>query len=260
LTNAELLGQETLTKKLVCELVLSRNLDKNAFITRKSSIKQGLPMEKKALFAVAFISVLLLSIIAGILLANMATADPIWGADFPREPDVTPPTIILNSPLQNQSFNSTDIQLNFTVAKPETWFKENSNLWVLGKITSVSYEVDTGEKQSLPVYDTATYSVTASAYPPRNLNFSLGLTLPEGTHNITVGVEAESYYVTPGYLTGPPFSITFHGEPESTNFTVAQPKPEIPEKEPFSIVPVVSIASVVIVSVVLLVYFKKREH
>jgi hypothetical protein len=219
-------------------------------------------MKKKALLTIAFISALMLSTIAGTQLVKMATANPTWGADFPREPDTTPPTIILHSPLQNQTFNSTSIQLNFTVAKPETWFKKNSNLWVLGKITSVSYEVDGGEKQNLTVHDTTAYSVTASAYPPRNLNFSLSLTLPEGTHNITVGVEAESYYVTPGYLTGPPFSIAVHGEPESVNFTVAQPEPETPEKEPFPVVPVAvaSVATVAVVCVGLLVYFKKRKR
>jgi hypothetical protein len=211
-------------------------------------------MKKKAFITIAFISALLLSTIAGTQLAKMATANPTWGPDFPREPDTTPPTITLNSPLQNQTYNSPNVPLNFTVAKPETWFKENSNLWVLGKITSVSYEVDGDEKQNLTVHDTTTY--TASTYPPRTLNFSLSLTLPEGTHNMTVGVEAESYYVTPDYLTGPPFSVTVHGEPETVNFTVAQPEPE---KEPIPVMPltIAFIASATVIAVGLLVYFKK---
>jgi hypothetical protein len=35
------LGQEMLTKNLCCGLVWSRNLDKNAFTTEKTHIKQG---------------------------------------------------------------------------------------------------------------------------------------------------------------------------------------------------------------------------
>jgi hypothetical protein len=90
------------------------------------------------------------------------------------------------------------------------------------------------------------------------LNFSLSLTLPEGTHNITVGVEADSYYVPPGYLTGPPFSVTVHGESELVSFTVVQPEPET---EPFPVVPLaVSVSTIALVCVGLLVYFKKRKH
>jgi len=165
--------------------------------------------------AAALILALLFSAAIGTMLVNLATANPTWSADFPREPDKTPPTITLHSPLQNQTCNSTNILLNFTVAKPETWFKvlESSNLenytWVLGNVTSVSYEVDGGEKQSIPVHDTSNLN---AAYTGRTLNFSLNLTLPQGPHNKTVGVEAESYYVKPYYLTGPPFSITVHGE------------------------------------------------
>jgi hypothetical protein len=97
-------------------------------------------------------------------------------------------------------------------------------------------------------------------FSPRTLNFSLNLNLSEGTHNITVRVEAESYYVTPGYLTGPPFSITVYGEPELVNFTVAQPEPETePSSVPFPVV-LVAAASVALAGVIvagLLVYFKK---
>jgi hypothetical protein len=219
---------------------------------------------KRKTLALTLILALLFSAVAGTLFVNLGTADPIWSADFPREPDKTPPAIILRSPFQNQTFNSTNIPLNFTVAKPETWFKESSNhelTWILGNITSVSYEVDGGEKQSLPVHDTSTY-ITAFTLP-RTLNFSLSLTLPEGTHNITVGVEAESYYVPPGYLTGPPFSVTVHEESELVSFTVVQPEhvqPE-PETEPFPVVPLaVSVSTIALVCVGLLVYFKKRKH
>jgi hypothetical protein len=212
---------------------------------------------RKTALAVALATLLITA--TGTMLFNLATANPIWPADFPREPDKTPPTIILRSPLQSQTFNSTDIPLNFTVAKPETWFKKSSNpelTYILGKITSVSYEVDGGEKQNLTVHDTSTY-VTALTLPPRTLNFSLSLTLPEGTHNITVRVEAESYYVTPGYLTGPPFSITVHGESELVSFTVAQPKPETAS---FSVLPLAVAVSMVVVCVGLVVYFKKRSR
>jgi hypothetical protein len=216
-----------------------------------------LTMRKTAL-AVALGTFLITA--TGIMLFNVATANPTWiNTDFPSEPDRIPPTIILHSPFQNQTFNSTNIPVNFTVAKPETWFK-SSNLdgtWVLGNITAVSYKVDGGENHSLPVLDTSTYFTIVTL--PRTLNFSLSLTLPKGAHNITVRVEAESYYVTPGYLAGPPFSTTVHGESELVNFTVVQPEPET---EPYPIAPVatVSVITVAVVGVGLLVYFKKRAR
>lgn len=209
---------------------------------------------KKALAPTLILTLLFLVVVCAVSV-KMAVANPTWGADFPREPDTTPPAIILHSPLQNQAFNSTNISLNFTVAKPEIWFKESSNqelTWILGNITSVSYEVDGGEKQNLTVHDTSTY-ITALMLP-RTLNFSLSLTLPEGTHDITVRVEAESYYVPLGYLTGPPFSITVHGESELVSFIVVEPEPEI-----MHFPKALEIASVVIVALVvlgLLVNFK----
>ena len=80
---------------------------------------------KKTALTITLILAFLFSAMAWAVPVKMAVANPTWGADFPREPDTTPPTIILHSPLQNKSFNSTNIPLNFTVAKPEAWFKEN---------------------------------------------------------------------------------------------------------------------------------------
>ena len=106
--------------------------------------------------AAALILALLFSAAIGTMLVKLATANPTWSTDFPREPDKTPPTITLHSPLQNQTCNSTNILLNFTVAKPETWFKvlESSNpenyTWALGNVTSVSYEVAEAKNKASP--------------------------------------------------------------------------------------------------------------
>jgi regulator of replication initiation timing len=59
-------SQETLTKNLFCELFLSRNLDKNAFIGNKGYIRQGLPMKRKA-SAIVLIAIVALSVTTWII-------------------------------------------------------------------------------------------------------------------------------------------------------------------------------------------------
>jgi hypothetical protein len=220
---------------------------------------------KRTAAALFFTAALLLSAMALTQLTNLTTANFIGYAFYPTEPDTTSPVITVLSPAQNQTYTSTDIWLNFTVAKPETWFKlveawdsnGNQEIWVFGNITSVSYEVDGGEKQSIPVHDTSTID---AAYTNQTLNFSFNLTLPEGTHNVTVGVEAESYYVKYEYSTGPALAITVQGESEVVNFTVAEPPEPEPEPFPAALVATASGASIAIIAVGLLVYFKKRRQ
>jgi len=53
---------------------LSRNLDKKPFTAETAIIKQGLPLKKKTLITTVFISVLLLSALAGTQVVNFVFA------------------------------------------------------------------------------------------------------------------------------------------------------------------------------------------
>jgi hypothetical protein len=65
----------------------------------------------------ALIMVLLSSAIGVASLVDFAKANPLYLYWYPSEPVTTPPIITLQSPSQNQNYNSTDIWLNFTVSK-----------------------------------------------------------------------------------------------------------------------------------------------
>ena len=117
-------SQETLTKKLCCGLVLSRNLDKNPFIAKKPSIKQGLPVNKKRLLTAAFISVLLLSAVAGTQFVNLARANPYSQArdsGVRAAPHSTePPRISIFSPLNYTIHDTDNVSLTFVVRVGES--------------------------------------------------------------------------------------------------------------------------------------------
>jgi len=217
--------------------------------------------------AAAFISMLLLSLVAGTLLVNLATANAIFYGYFPTEPITTPPTIIVHSPTQNQTCNSTDVWLNFTVVKPEAWIgltevahdeNHNPSYPIFGNVISVYYVLDGGERQSIPVHD---ISDLVEAFPKHTLDFSVNLTLAEGAHNITVGVDGESFYVAYAGWAGGHMSSPVHGESELINFTVTEPElgPE-PETFPTTLLAAASGASLAAVSIGLAVYLKKRKH
>jgi hypothetical protein len=107
--------------------------------------------------------------------------------------------------------------------------------------------------------------------PNRNEDFSINFTLQKGDYLIDVGLEANSYYLVYDYYTaenvtgGMPIgillpssslsSVIVTGSSEMIRFAVGA-------SEPFPVVPVAAAsgASLAIVGVGLLVYFKKRNH
>jgi len=98
---------------------LSRNLDKNPFIAKKPSIKQELPVEKKAFLTAGFISVLFLIATAGACFVKFAQANPY--ASFYLSEKVSPPKdaipliISASSPKSNTVYRANNITLTFNV-------------------------------------------------------------------------------------------------------------------------------------------------
>ena len=105
----------------------SRNLDKNAFTAEKLSVKQGLPVRKKSLLTIAFISTLLFSTVAETQFVHLGKANPYAiitkeeqgrGEASPPE-GVLPPEILILSPENNTEYSSNTISLTFNVS--EQW-------------------------------------------------------------------------------------------------------------------------------------------
>src|SRR3989339_472159 len=62
---------------------------------------------------------------SGVILFNSAEANPAPLFSFPTEAIMTSPTILVTSPVQNQTYDAPSLDLTLTIIKPETWFAFN---------------------------------------------------------------------------------------------------------------------------------------
>jgi hypothetical protein len=216
------------------------------------------------------VSLLLLFLIVTTQSVNFAEANMIPLMWFPTKPDETPPRITIYSPSENNVFVSSNdsitILLNFTVNKPREWFSSTKlsedympgTLESVVRVVSYNYTIDGNESKNIPVDDN--FHLTGSN-PNETLRFSSNLTLSKGAHNITIDVECMSAYVEfegagNGYKT-----VTFYGHSQPVNFTITNPDFTITNLEPFPTALFAAGATLVaVVSVGVLIYFKKRKH
>jgi hypothetical protein len=224
-------------------------------------------MKRKA-SALTVILTLLFSAMAGAIFVNLAMANPAPLFSFATKPVTTSPKITVTSPLQGQTYNSTNAWLNISIVKPETWFAfdvfhhadHTPGTQTFVNITSVYYVVDNGERQNITIRDV---DDLFDAVPILTLNLSTMLPLTTGAHSVKVGLEADSYYVVRYVytLSEALSSVKLTAETDAVNFTVTKPEPQL-EAEPFQTAPVAtaSIATIGVVGVGLLVYFKKRKN
>jgi hypothetical protein len=192
-------------------------------------VGKELVLLKRATLTKALVLALLFSAVAGAGFVNLVTANPAPLFAFPYEPVTTLPKIVVYSPVQNQRYNSTNVWLNFTIVKPESWFAidvgSHPDFTSLSEtfvnITSVYFIVDGGERQKIPVHD---IDSLFDADPMFYLNFSTMLPLAGGAHRVKVGLEANSYYlVTMSYdFSEALSSVKLHAEANAVKFTIAE--------------------------------------
>jgi len=235
----------------------------------------------KRVAGLAFTTALLLllfSAMVSVTFVSFVKANPVWVLDFPTAPIFTSPTVVVHSPIQDHNYNATNVLLNFTIIKPDTWFNsdkivgddENGNplYAIYGNITSIYYIVDNSERQNISIHDTSDLTLEKHQYC-QNLNISINLKLSEGTHDILVGVEADSFYVKTDFYTTenatatipagtriphPSLSIVkVDGFSDTIHFSVA-------DSATAKFVAVASSAAGVTILIGLLIYFKKRKH
>jgi hypothetical protein len=178
---------------------------------------------KYAVFAVIFV----FSLLIGIQTVEVVDANPV---PWPSTPNFEKPTIVVETPQNNTviAYNATDVWLNFTIAKPDSWT-------IPDLIPIPSVQVESAEAQwdgnhvSLGWYPVGYSAVLCSA------KLNLSQTVP-GRHSLNVTVLLNSYYrgaayngshVVADYImssSGPvyqyPWAIS-----EIVYFTVEQPTP-----------------------------------
>jgi hypothetical protein len=234
---------------------------------------------------IAVLAVLLtISVLVGTEVIGVVIANPM----VPKNSDsgFEKPTIIIKSPLNNETLNNTsNLYLNFVVNYPPSWKKIQIDNYTLGHIDSLDVSID-GVKSN--------HFVNSYSYNDSNYNFtdfSINLkTLCSGSHLANITVYAHSYSL--GYTVGlsdnsfPPLDTsigTLYSFPitvfETVNFTINQKMqpsptptasqsmptintdPKLPLESNSSIVIIIMASVIVIIAVasVTLVYFKKRR-
>jgi hypothetical protein len=181
---------------------------------KKPSIKQGLPVKKKALLTVAFLSVLLLSAVAGTQLFNLGRANPysqaVYSGETSSVPNTEPPIVSIFSPANNVLHNTNNISLTFNVSVGKStatigmW--TDSGMW----ISKVYYEADWQENSTFAYQIDTAKLIT-------DFSYSLDLRgIPDGKHRIVVyATESGTYF--PDLFHYYDFSIN---GASSVNFTI----------------------------------------
>jgi hypothetical protein len=183
--------------------------------------------------ASALIMILLITSATQTYFVRLGMANPYIEGYFPLQPATAKPSIVVDSPIQNRDYSSGDAWLNFTIAKPETWFvqdvasTENYEPLTLaiGGITRVYYVIDSGKPQNITVEDGGLPSeFSIDVVPTRVFNFSVPLSLTGGLHSVKVGFEAETYYYTGWDVSAPGLrSVKVDGFSGEVNFRIAEP-------------------------------------
>lgn len=191
---------------------------------------------KKAASAVIQLMLFIISIISQPACFTNANPD--------SRPWALNPIITVFSPVENQSCNSSEVTLNFTVTKPKDWFESCVQMryfayCVDGFIDGVADEKETIVEVQDPL---------DAEDPTTSFSFSFNLTgLKDGPHWLEIYAE--------GFVSGSRIGAT-----KRINFTTHTPEAESQLDSFLTSFAIGSIIIVAVVSVGLLLYFKKRKH
>jgi hypothetical protein len=241
-------------------------------------------MSKKVLaVALFFIMVLPTSVI------DLVSANPTLAKEYYPKfvlPNDEPPTLSVFSPTNGTVYNSTEVELNFTIIKPDSWYRQDGEICI-GEITEVEYYLDPTEKFGSGKHELSAND-TVCDNPSKELGFSIVLKdLTEGFHVVKILAEAVTYYypfenysfyVSSNPMVSNTMAITFdvssHGihspsveptiEPTSTHTATSKPQSgflgtNLPIEYGYAIVAVLVIAVVAGLGLVYLAYLKKHH-
>jgi hypothetical protein len=203
---------------------------------------------------------LLLLLVAVFKFSSLAIANPV---PYPTEPSQEFPTLKVNSPENGEVFRATTVEVNFTVTKPDSWnFYWLTTLPVVGTYDVLVY-LDGNLLSEYPLMDPG-----SSGFPAADYSVSLQR-LTRGSHAVKIDVEAFTYYDDPSSEPGDYLTYS-RNITEMISFTVnadlPTPSPTStptsePQTKPFPTTMVIApIASVVIVGLGVLLFFKNRRR
>jgi hypothetical protein len=207
---------------------------------KKPRIKQGLPVEKKTIFAAVFIVVILLSAVAGTNFVNFGKANPFSPSKYSGEmappANATPPSITIIRPINNKIYNENFVNLTLNAVVGQAPHSLSSYVFRHLALTEVYYEADWLENETV-VDGTSEFSYVYNSsgtsenfYGRTTGSYSCDLKLegiPEGNHIITVNaIERGYYFYVEGGLSFKFYSFSISAI-SSVTFTVDTTPPEV---------------------------------
>ena len=175
---------------------------------KKPSIKQVLPVEKKTLLTVVFISALLMSMVIEPRFVNIAKAIN----EITYE---TPPIISLHSPMNNDAFSVNTVLLNFTVTKPDGWLI-HGGYDAQQIFKRINYQLDGIFSDTVPVWSDLESAFDYSVYLSN---------LTDGVHSLKVYAYASGWVIQMnGFYE---YEIPLNSSSNTVHFTVDTTSPRI---------------------------------
>jgi hypothetical protein len=177
---------------------------------------------KRTALTLTLVLVLLFLAVGGTQFVSLVSANPSPQPPMPETPDLHKPSIAIQLPENNKTYNVNTVPYSLTVKPPSSWFNYYP---VHGTIMSISYILD--ENQEVTISGEIAY------YEQGPFDFKGTLSdLSEGNHSIEVYVRSDSFYDPPN-RPQPPFgqlpSEVYHLDTYSNkvNFTIDTTPPII---------------------------------
>ena len=147
-------------------------------------------MRNKSFIAAISLSLILILTVGGVLIIEVARANPI---PWPSTPNQDKPTLTVQTPQNNTSYNADNsVYLSFTVTEPGSWHNPQWGVVPFGLVDSVKAYLD-GNVVNL------TYNFSGVPFEmERHYSSSLNLSA-SGLHMLNVTVLSYTYYRGPAY-------------------------------------------------------------
>ncbi len=218
-----------------------------------------------AVFALIFA----VSLLIGIQTGEVVNANPV---PWPSTPNLEKPPIMVETPQNNSVFayNATDVWLNFTIAKPDSWTIEHLVTIPMVHVESTEAQLDGNRVYWGPILEKVAVKLNLNQSVPglHTLNVTVLLhSFYRGAAYNGSHVVAEEIYSSSGPVYQYPWAIS-----EIVYFTVEQPTPtqSVPtintgstlQVELNPAIPYIILAVVIVIAAivsVLLVFFKGRK-
>jgi hypothetical protein len=191
---------------------------------------------KKTIAAV--LTILMLSIIITCGAVSFANANPIWMTlpeHYPTEPNYSKPTITIQTPIQNATYeiadsNTTlDLPLNFTITKPNGTNQVITSLWyAIDDYTPAWFTQIHGSNGLNQTKHNISPNDTDKLIPTEQIIYNLKINATNGTHILKIGLEAKSYYLNRDSREWVVQNVKVNAESDPITFTVVSLPPPTP--------------------------------